>query len=177
MGAACAEQAQMWRIDRATGMPDTRKPLWVYDQPSVDFWHSATFSWDAKVVVFIDESFGDGCPTTTTKLNLETPDPTDTKTYETGNTFFLDARTGAKLSEYRVSADRATPGDETTYCSSHLGNVVPSRDRYLLVNAFYRAGTGIVLHRPAQATGDRVPRPGERGHLVGLLVRDQAQPG
>ena len=65
--AACGEQAQMWRIDPATGLPDTANPLWVYDQDNVDFWHSATFSWDGKVVNFIDESFGDRCPTTTVK--------------------------------------------------------------------------------------------------------------
>ena len=63
VGAACGEQAQVWKIDRSTGLPDTAKPKWSYDQPNVDFWHSATFSWDGKVANFIDESFGDGCPT------------------------------------------------------------------------------------------------------------------
>ena len=50
-----------------TGLPDTENPRWAHDQPNVDFWHSATFSWDGKVANFIDESFGDGCPTVTTK--------------------------------------------------------------------------------------------------------------
>ena len=67
VGAACGEQAQVWDIDEATGLPDTANPRWAYDQPNVDFWHSATFSWDGKVANFIDESFGDGCPTVTTK--------------------------------------------------------------------------------------------------------------
>ena len=67
VGAACGEQAQVWKIDQRTGLPDTANPVWSYDQPNVDFWHSATFSWDGKVANFIDESFGDGCPTTTTK--------------------------------------------------------------------------------------------------------------
>ena len=67
VGAACGEQAQVWNIDRQTGLPDTANPRWAYDQPNVDFWHSATFSWDGKVANFIDESFGDGCPTMTTK--------------------------------------------------------------------------------------------------------------
>ena len=67
VGAACGEQAQVWEINRWTGLPNTSNPKWSYDQPNVDFWHSATFSWDGKVANFIDESFGDSCPTVTTK--------------------------------------------------------------------------------------------------------------
>ena len=37
VGAACAEQAQVWEIDAQTGLPDTANPRWVYDQPNVDF--------------------------------------------------------------------------------------------------------------------------------------------
>ena len=48
----------MWRID-ANGVPDTAHPLWVYDDNAdldgpgggdvaVDFWHSATFSWEPQ---------------------------------------------------------------------------------------------------------------------------------
>ena len=80
VGAACGEQAQVWKIDRRTGLPDTANPMWSYDQPNVDFWHSATFSWDGKVANFIDESFGDGCPTVTTKT-AGLPGPP--KVYET----------------------------------------------------------------------------------------------
>ena len=59
----------MWRID-ANGVPDTAHPLWVYDDNAdldrpgggdvaVDFWHSATFSWDSRSWPG-DESFRDG---------------------------------------------------------------------------------------------------------------------
>ena len=67
VGAACGEQAQVWDIDRRPACPTRRTRAGSYDQPNVDFWHSATFSWDGKVANFIDESFGDGCPTVTTK--------------------------------------------------------------------------------------------------------------
>ena len=87
VGAACGEQAQVWNIDKRTGLPDTANPRWVYDQPNVDFWHSATFSWDGKVANFIDESFGDGCPTVTTKTG-GLPGPP--KVCETGNMFFFE---------------------------------------------------------------------------------------
>ena len=77
VGAACGEQAQVWDIDRRTGLPNTARPRWVYDQPNVDFWHSATFSWDGKVANFIDESFGGGCPTTTLKTAGQPGDAED----------------------------------------------------------------------------------------------------
>jgi hypothetical protein len=146
VGAACGEQAQVWKIDRRTGLPDTADPHWAYDQPNVDFWHSATFSWDGKVANFIDESFGDGCPPTTTKTGGLDGGP---RQFQTGNMFFFDTGNGKLLSEYRNprrSNDQLAPegGDRLTYCSSHLGIPVPSRDRYLLVNAYYRGGSSVI---------------------------------
>lgn len=144
---ACAEQAQLWRIG-PDGIPDTANPLWVFDDPedvdgpgggdvAVDFWHSATFSWDGKVVNFIDESFGDGCPTVT-PIGFGVTGPNS----DTGRMFFLDVATGAKLSHFFLG--RATAGDPIPYCSAHMGNVVPAKDRYLLVNAWYRGGADII---------------------------------
>ena len=143
IGAACGEQAQVWKIDRRTGLPDTEDPLWSYDQKNVDFWHSATFSWDGKIANFIDESFGDGCPTVTNKTGQ---DSTVKQEFQTGNMFFFETRDGDLLSEYRVSRPTNDNVSPTTgkYCSSHLGIPVPSRDRYLLVNAFYRGGSSVI---------------------------------
>jgi hypothetical protein len=142
VAGACAEQAQVWRIDKKTGLPDTTKPKWVFDQPNVDFWHSATFSWDGRVTNFIDESFGEGCPTTTVKKDLSTPDPDDVKEFDSGNMFFMQTTSGRLLSEYRIPRGGGT--EDPTYCSSHLGNVVPATDRYLLVNAYYRGGSSVI---------------------------------
>jgi hypothetical protein len=151
-GAACAEQAQLWRI-RPNGLPDTQNPIWVYDDsidetgttgdPNdtgvvVDFWHSATFSWDGKVVNFVDESFGSGCPTTTTA-----PIGGDT-----GRTFFFDVATGQLRSHFMASR----PWD-SEYCSAHLGNVVPASDKYLLVEAWYIGGVNVIdFTNPANPT-------------------------
>lgn len=143
VGAACGEQAQVWKIDRRTGLPDTANPVWSYDQPNVDFWHSATFSWDGKVANFIDESFGDGCPTVTTKT-AGLPGPP--REYESGNMFFFETKSGDLLSEFRnerPTNDNTSPG-AGKYCSSHLGIPVPSFDRYLLVNAYYRGGSSVI---------------------------------
>ena len=144
VGAACGEQAQVWEIDRRTGLPDTEDPKWAYDQPNVDFWHSATFSWDGKIANFIDESFGDGCPTKTNKTGGL---PGGVRTFETGNMFFFSTKSGRLLSEYRNSRgtnDDLGAGERLTYCSSHLGIPVPAKDRYLLVNAFYRNGSSVI---------------------------------
>jgi hypothetical protein len=142
--AACAEQGQLWRI-KPNGLPDTANPIWVFDDQVdetgttgdpddpgvvVDFFHSATFSWDGSVVNFIDESFGDGCPPTTTA-----PIGGDT-----GRMFFLDAATGEKLSHFML--DRPT---ESAYCSAHMGLPVPISDGTdLLVNAWYMGGVNVV---------------------------------
>jgi hypothetical protein len=156
-GAACAEQAQVWRI-RPNGLPDTQNPIWVYDDSIdetgttgnvndsgvvVDFWHSATFSWDGKVVNFVDESFGAGCPT-------ETPAPGESATFpgDTGRTFFFDVATGQLRSQFMASR----PWD-SEYCSAHLGNVVPASDKYLLVEAWYIGGVNVIdFTNPANPT-------------------------
>jgi hypothetical protein len=143
VGAACGEQAQVWRIGR-NGLPNTADPMWAYDQPNVDFWHSATFSWDGKVANFIDESFGDGCPTTTMKTGGL---PGGVKQFQSGNMFFFDTSSGRLLSEYRnprPTNDDLGAGERLTYCSSHLGIPVPATDRYLLVNAYYRGGSSVI---------------------------------
>ena len=146
VGAACGEQAQVWEINRWTGLPNTSDPKWVHDQPNVDFWHSATFSWDGKVANFIDESFGDKCPTVTTKT-AGLPGPP--KEYMSGNMFFFETKSGELLSEYRnprLTNDNLSPGNGVgDYCSSHLGIPAPAvLDRYLLVNAYYRGGTSVI---------------------------------
>jgi len=141
--AACAEQGQLWRIG-ADGIPDTMNPIWVVDEVTdsdgpgggdtqVDFWHSATFSWDGKIINFIDESFGSGCPTVT-PTGLTTPKPMS----DSGWMFFYDAATGQKISQMM------SPRRTGTYCSAHLGNVAPTIGKYLLFNAWYTGGSDIV---------------------------------
>lgn len=146
---ACAEQAQMWRI-KPNGMPDTENPLWVFDDEddangitgdpaddeiAVDFWHSATFSWDGAVVNLIDESFGNGCPPTTPAFDADT-----------GRMFFLDAGSGQKLSHFMLPRPESAldEGQETAYCSAHMGVPVAATDQRLLVNAWYMGGMNVV---------------------------------
>jgi hypothetical protein len=60
--------------------------------------------------------------------------------------FFFATETGALLSEFRnprITNDNTSPG-RGKYCSSHLGIPVPAKDRYLLVNAYYRGGSAVI---------------------------------
>jgi hypothetical protein len=94
VAGACAQEAQLWRLDPDTMLPDTENPLWVFDDPvdengatgdpndpeiAVDFWHSATFSWDGRYVHFEDESFSSGsCPPRTPAPGETATQPGDT---------------------------------------------------------------------------------------------------
>ena len=177
VGAACGEQAQVWNINRWTGLPDTKNPKWSYDQDNVDFWHSATFSWDGKVANFIDESFGDRCPTTTLKTAGK---PGPARYYESGNMFFFETKSGDLLSEFRnprLTNDTLSPGNGVgDYCSSHLGIPVPSLDRYLLVNAYYRGGSSVIdFSDPSNPK--EIASPTSPGPTRGRPTRTRAGPG
>jgi LVIVD repeat len=154
--AACAEQGQLWRIG-ADGMPDTQNPIWVVDEVTdsdgpgggdvqVDFWHSATFSWDGKYVNFIDESFGSGCPVVT-GAGLG-PDSAEVPS-DSGWMFFYDRATGQQLSRMMMPRPDTASG---AYCSAHLGNVAPTIGQYHLINAWYTGGMDVV-----DFTNPRVP--------------------
>ena len=179
VGAACGEQAQVWNIDKATGLPDTENPPWAYDQPNVDFWHSATFSWDGEVANFIDESFGDGCPTVTTKTGGL---PGGTRQFNTGNMYFFDTKSGDLLSEYRNprpsndhSRPRRRPGHVLLLAPRHPGAVarpLPAGQRVLPGRL-----VGDRLHRPERAARDRVRRQGGHEHLDRLHVPAQVGHG
>jgi hypothetical protein len=148
---ACAEQGQVWRIG-PNGIPDTAHPIFVSDDAfssggtgnipgAIDFFHSATFSNDASVVNWIDESFAekaDECPPTT-DWGAKNWHPA--ATMKTGRMFFVDGTTGAFLSEFQVGDVRPEAG---AYCSAHMGLPVANINQDLLVNAWYMGGVDVI---------------------------------
>jgi hypothetical protein len=150
-GAACAEQGQIWEIDPVTGIPDTANPMAIGDDEvssggtgqfpgAVDFFHSVMFNNAGTVVNWVDESFGSGCPTTTTYQ----PRPWNPAggTHKTGRMFFSDME-GNFLSEFHVG-DLRPDARDGEYCSAHMGMAVMGIKRDLLVNAWYTGGVDVI---------------------------------
>src|ERR671922_360109 len=128
-GAACAEQGQVWEVDPDTGIPDTENPMMVGDDElssggtgnipgAVDFFHSVMFNNAGTVVNWVDESFGEGCPTMT-EWNARDWHPAGE--HKTGRMFFSDME-GNFLSEFHVGDLRPNPGTQAApeYCSAHM---------------------------------------------------------
>ena len=151
LGAACAEQGQVWEVDPDTLIPDTLNPMAVGDDElssggagqfpgAIDFFHSVMFDNGMETVNWVDESFGAGCPTMTTWQ----PRPWNPAggTHKTGSMFFSDME-GNYLSMFNVGDVRPDPRDGE-YCSSHMGMTVTGIERDLLVNAWYTGGVDVI---------------------------------
>jgi hypothetical protein len=92
-------------------------------------WHSASFTWDGKVIVLGWEPGGGAEP------ECEATDPAVDK-----SAFFYDARTGAKLGQWTLPR----PQSAAENCTIHNYNVMPQRGgRYVLVSGNYQAGTWV----------------------------------
>lgn len=123
--ASCQTQGQIWDITDPAN-PDTLHPLHRFSDGTVNFWHSAEFTWDGQYVTFNDEGTG-GCS-------------------QSGN---------GKIRTYRVSDGQLMsifmiPRPQGSYCSVHNGMYIPVAGRYLLVAAWYGGGTSVVdLTNPA----------------------------
>jgi hypothetical protein len=101
------------------------------EEPGADHsgsWHSATFTWDGEVLILGWEPGGGAEP------ECEATDPAVTK-----SAFFYDADTGEKLGQWTLP--RPQTAEEN--CTIHNYNVVPIRNRYILVSGNYQAGTWV----------------------------------
>ena len=117
--ASCATEGQIWDITDPAN-PNTLNPVHV-DDPGVNYWHSAEFTWDGQYVVWDDESFTNTCqPGGDGKIRI----------YRVSD--------AALMSSYMI------PRPSGSYCSVHNGNIVPVLGRYLLVSAWYTGGTSVI---------------------------------
>jgi hypothetical protein len=114
-------------------------PVMLYSVaiPGVGVGHSAGFTWDGQVLVFGHEPGGGGqarCQATSTVTDR--------------TLFFFDADTGAALGTFV----HPRPQTATENCTWHNYNMVPLRDRYVLVSGNYQSGISVVdLTDPANA--------------------------
>ena len=127
--AACLTEGQLWDISD----PAHPEFLWRYDNPNIrpeniDLFHSASFSWDGKLVAFGDESGGGGAARCT--------NPDD----DQGRIWFLDTATGEFLANYKIPRAVADAP-----CTMHNFNFIPLRSgAKVLVSAAYTGGTTVV---------------------------------
>ena len=131
--SACASEGQIWDIS------DIENPVTLarVHNPSVEFWHSSSFTWDGKTVLFGDEAGGGTSP------RCRTTDP-DTLgaiwIYDVGSLDNLDGTTVEQpLSHFKVPR---VQGD-VARCTMHNFNVLPIAGRYVAVSAAYSAGTTV----------------------------------
>jgi hypothetical protein len=117
--ASCATEGQIWDITDPAN-PDTLNPVHV-DDPGVNYWHSAEFTWDGQYVVWDDESFTNTCqPGGDGKIRIY------------------------RVSDAALMSSFMIPRTSGAYCSVHNGNIVPVLGRYLLVSAWYTGGTSVI---------------------------------
>jgi hypothetical protein len=137
---ACASGSQANVFDIGENMHpggSLTRPSFLYsiEEPGVGTdpahpgnWHSATFTWDGEVLILGWEPGGGAAP------ECEATDPAVTK-----SAFFYDAHTGEKLGQWTLP--RPQTAEEN--CTIHNYNVVPIRNRYILVSGNYQAGTWV----------------------------------
>ncbi len=132
--AACAsaDTINVWD----TSNPRDPSLLFTITEPGVGGsttngrWHSATFTWDGRVIAAGWEPGGGA------QAECEAGDPAVDKSM-----FFYDAATGAKLGQWVLP--RSQGADEN--CTIHNYNIVPLRSgRYVAVGGHYQAGTWVV---------------------------------
>jgi hypothetical protein len=120
--------------DTPGGTPEDPVLLFTVTEPGVGQagtngrWHSASFSWDGRVLVAGWEPGGGAEP------ECQTTDPPVDKSM-----FFYDAKTGTKLGQWVLPRGQDGVGEN---CTIHNYNVVPLRNgRYIAVGGHYQAGT------------------------------------
>ena len=129
---ASADTINVWDVSnkRDPGLLFTITEPGVGQSNTNGRWHSATFTWDGRVIAAGWEPGGGGA------AECEAGDPAVDKSM-----FFYDASTGAKLGQWVMP--RAQGADEN--CTIHNFNIVPLRNgRYVAVGGHYQGGTWVV---------------------------------
>lgn len=135
MLAACAGGTgfAVWSLGGPSGGSlDDPLLLGTRSVPGVTVGHSAAFTWDGKVLVFGHEPGGG------VQAECEASDDPVKRTV-----FFFETDPAGGFDEVgRWALGRTQSAIEN--CTVHNFNVVPLRDRYILVHGSYQAGTGVV---------------------------------
>jgi LVIVD repeat len=155
--AACLTEGQLWDISDPANPCTIDETCHTHvDNEAVEIWHSSTFTWDARVVLFGDEHGGGlahGC---------------DSEAEVMGNIWFY------KMPPPRVFQQSATPipsprlygrymiprpQPATEACTLHNFSIVPIKDneRYIGVSSSYEGGTTVFDFTPLQTVETPLP--------------------
>jgi len=137
---ACLSEGQLWDVsDPASPTTDVAgrhthiRNLYI-DGPTPPFrglFHTASFTWDGKVVLFTDEWQGGGAH--------GCDGPADTR----GNIWFYDNVEPGAVAPLRGRYILPRPQPANEACTQHNGNVVPTNDGYIGISSAYQAGTTV----------------------------------
>jgi hypothetical protein len=134
--AACAGHPAVPVFD----ISDPEEPRFLYatTAPTVDRFHSAAWSWDGSILVTGWEPGGGTqprCQVTGAPLGGGLFQTDEMKTL-----FFHDGETGEIIGRHVLPR----PQSQWENCTIHNYNIVPSRNRNLLVHGSYQSGTALV---------------------------------
>ena len=132
--SACLGEGQIWDISD----PVNPRTIARVHNPNVEFFHSATFSWDGDTVVFGDEAGGGTQPRCRTQ---------DADTlgalwfYDVAGLDSMDSTTAEPpLSHWKVPRIQG----DLPNCTMHNFNTLPTKRANVLVSSAYSAGTTVV---------------------------------
>jgi hypothetical protein len=142
---ACQGEGQVWDISDPAN-PDTMGAQRIFNE-NINYWHSASFTWDGRVLIFGDEEGGaaitHGCVNTG-----------EDQLFGTGGTWFYDREDlsgapgegGINVAPASGSyiQDREQLSSLGLICTAHNYNAIPVTDRYLLSSAYYQAGSSVL---------------------------------
>jgi hypothetical protein len=122
---ACRPSVIAWDIS------DPVNPVQLYTTtaPGPTTWHTASMTWDGRVLVMGWEPGGGSQP------RCQATDPDFNKSI-----FFFNAANGVLLGKWTLPR----PQTAQENCTIHNLNVLPLRDRYVLAHGGYQSGTNVV---------------------------------
>jgi hypothetical protein len=161
--AACMSNGQLWDIsDPANPKTLPSQGAQYVDRPEVEFWHSSSFTWDGRYVLFGDERIrAGGCESVNTQ----------------GGRLYIYRNDTSFAGSQPVSTFMIPRDQGGEYCSSHLWNHLPRTDRRsLIAEVWYNGGADIidltdVINPREIAYYDVAHPPGDEGNWAGYWYR------
>ena len=131
--------ASVFSTDPALG-GSKEDPKWLYHKVTggSSLGHSASFTWDGEVLIVGHEPGGGS------GARCQETSPIIERTF-----FFIDADTGDSIGQFAIP--RAQTAVEN--CTTHNYNIVPLRNRYVMVSGNYQSGISVIdFTDPANAS-------------------------